>query len=66
MRAENTRFNAKVYSYFVYIEGEPVLHIVDDATHFSAVQFVELLTTESVWETILTLWELFTLVSQTH
>ena len=31
--------------------------MVDSATHFSAAQFVEPPTTESVWETILTLWE---------
>ena len=30
--------------------------MVDDATHFSVAQFVEPLTTESVQETILTLW----------
>ena len=30
--------------------------MVDQATHFSAAQFVDLLTTEPVWETILTLW----------
>ena len=30
--------------------------MVDDASHFSAAQFVELLTTESVWETKLTIW----------
>ena len=31
-------------------------HIVDNATHLIAAQFVDTLTTESVWETILTLW----------
>ena len=56
MDAENIRFYAKVYSDLTYIEGGPVLHMVDDAAHFSAAQFVESLTTESVWETILTLW----------
>ena len=56
MGAKNTRFNAKVYIDFMYIEGPPVLLMVDDATHFSAAQFFETLITESVWETILTLW----------
>ena len=32
--------------------------MVDDATHFSVAEFVILSTTEAVWETILTLWEI--------
>ena len=56
MGAENTRFNAKVNLDFMCIEGTSVLHMFDDATHFSAAQFIEPPTTESVWETILTLW----------
>ena len=56
MVIENTRFNAEAYIDFMYIEGSPVLHMVDDATHFSAAQFVEPLTTESVRETIRTSW----------
>ena len=54
---DNTHLNAKVYIDFMYIEGVPLLHMIDDATHFSAAQFIEPLATESVWETILTLWE---------
>ena len=56
MEAENTRFNAILYIDFMYIEGAPVLHMVEDTTHISAAQFFELLTAVSVWETILTLW----------
>ena len=41
----------------MYIEGAPVLHMIDDATHFSAAQYIEPLTTESFREIILTLWE---------
>ena len=50
--AENTKLDAKVYVDFMYIEVAPVLHLVDNATHFNAAQFVESLTTESVWGTI--------------
>ena len=32
----------------MYIEGTPVYHMVDDATHFNAAQFVETLTTEYI------------------
>ena len=41
----------------MYIDGTPVLHMDDDATHFSAAQFIEPLTTKFVWETILPSWE---------
>ena len=43
-KAETDRFNAKLYIDFMYIEGASLLHMVDDATHFSAVQFVQPLT----------------------
>ena len=39
------------------IDGAAVLHMVDDATYFSAAQFIKPLTNESVWETIITLWD---------
>ena len=51
MGAKNTLFNAKIY-----IVGTSVLHMVDDATHLNAAQFVELVRHESVWETILLSW----------
>ena len=44
MGADNIRFNVKVYVGFLYIEGVPVLHMVDDTTHHSAAQFFEPLT----------------------
>ena len=55
MGAENTRFNANVYIDFMYIEEAQTLHIVDDATHFIVAQFIDPLTTESIWENILML-----------
>ena len=54
--AENTRFDSKMYIDFVYIEGQPVLHMVDEATRVPAAPFVSPITTESVLETILKLW----------
>ena len=38
------------------LKDRTVLHMVYDTTHFSAAQFVEKITIESVWEIILTLW----------
>ena len=56
MGAENIRLNAEVYIDFMHIEGASVLHMVDEAAHFNATQFVEPITTESVRKTILTSW----------
>ena len=47
---------SKYTLYFMYIEGASVLHMVEDATHFSAAQFADPLTTEYVWQTIFTFW----------
>ena len=55
MGAENTRFNAKLYVDFLYIEGASVLHMIDYATHFRAAKFVDSFTTESFRETVPTL-----------
>ena len=40
----------------MYIEGAPVYHMIDDATHFSAAQFSKPLTAESFRDTILIFW----------
>ena len=53
--AKNIPLNANKCINFKYIERSPALHMFDDATHISRAQFVGFLTTESSWETILTL-----------
>ena len=53
--AENTPFIVKVYIDFIVSDVVLVIHKVEDASHLSATQFFEPLTTEFVWETILTL-----------
>ena len=46
---ENTRFNSKVYMNLLHLEGEYVLHIIDEATRFSAAKFVgKRVTTEKI------------------
>ena len=56
MGAVNVLFNAKVFIDFIHIEGDPVLHIIDDAAYFSAAQVVESPKTESVGKALFTLW----------
>ena len=47
---EHTRFNSKVYMDLMHIEGDYVLHIVDEAICFSAAKFVgKSVTTEKLW-----------------
>ena len=54
---EHTRFNSKVYTDLMHIEGDYVLHPVDEATRFSAANFVcKRVTTEKVWEAIIQCW----------
>ena len=61
MDAENNRFNTQVYINLTYIERDPALHIVDNATRFCAAYSVEPLMTESVWEPYLPYGKLLTL-----
>ncbi len=49
---ENVRFNAEVYIDIMYIDGGPVLHIVDAATPFSAT-FLLNVTSDAVWEVVI-------------
>ena len=48
MGAKKIRFNVKIYIDLMYIEWAPVLHMVDDATHFSSAQSLDHPTTDSV------------------
>ncbi len=48
MGQENTRINAEVYIYIMYLNGRPVLHLFDTATRFSAACFLPKVSTESV------------------
>ena len=48
MEADNIRLNSTIYIEFVYFEYARVSNIDDNATHFSADQYVKPLTNESV------------------
>ena len=45
---EDTRFNRRVFIDIVYIDGREVLHVVDEATHMSAVGFISKRDTDSI------------------
>ena len=50
---ENVRFNERIMMDIMYIDRKPVLHIVDEATKFSAARFLSTVSTESIWSAIL-------------
>lgn len=40
----------------IYIKGKPVLHLVDEATHYMAAVFLRNLKSETIWRAILKCW----------
>ncbi len=40
----------------MYIDSMPVLHIVDEATRFSAAQFLANIGTKAIWDALLRCW----------
>jgi hypothetical protein len=53
---EKTVFNATVAIDLLYLDGAPVLHIVDLSTNFSAAQFLPDVSTNTVWSCLLRHW----------
>lgn len=53
---EGQRFNTCVAMDVMYIRGKPVLHIVDEATHFAAAMFLRKVSSAEVWRTFLRCW----------
>lgn len=53
---DDLRFNHNVAVYAMYINSRPVLHLVDEATHFNAARFLRNKTSNHVWKTVLKCW----------
>lgn len=53
---EDGRFDAEAYIDVMYLDGKPVLHIVDSATRFSEARFLPRISTDAVWEAIVMCW----------
>ncbi len=49
---ENFRFNAEAYIDVMYIDGRPVLYIIDADIRFSDAIFLPKVTTDAVWEAL--------------
>ena len=54
--AENVRFNERVLLDSMYINGKPVLHIVDEGPHFSSAKSLPDVSTKTLWTTLLKCW----------
>lgn len=50
------KFNHRIVADTMFINSRPVVHIVDEATHFTAAAFLKTQTTAELWRTICNLW----------
>ena len=53
---EDLHFNATIIVDIFYIEGRPVLHIVDEATRYQAGRWLQNMTSKHTWDTIRACW----------
>ncbi len=53
---DDLRFNHIVAMDVMYLNGRPVLHVVDEATHFGAALFLKNQSTKSIWKAFLKCW----------
>lgn len=54
--SDDLSFNHKIIVDTMFIEGRAVLHIIDEATHFTAATFLRKQTAAEIWTCITTLW----------
>ena len=54
--SEDLQFNHVVAIDVMYLSGRPVLHVVDEATHYSAASFLKRMTAEETWKCLLSCW----------
>lgn len=53
---EEIRFNNRVYVDTMFINSRPVIHLVDEGTHFAATCFLRSQSATDTWKAILRLW----------
>ena len=54
--SDNVHFNQSIFADVLYIDGTPVLHVVDEATRFQAARFLPNMTAVTLWETLRLCW----------
>lgn len=53
---ENLRLNERIFMDIMNLGSHPVLHIADEATHFSAASFLTKISTVELWEAFMRCW----------
>ncbi|EED22562.1 conserved hypothetical protein [Talaromyces stipitatus ATCC 10500] len=53
---DDQEFNFEIVVDVMYLDGEPVLHVVDSATSFQAAKFLKSLSAKDTWEAIRMTW----------
>jgi len=56
LRDNDADFNHSIFTDIMYIDGSPILHIVDEATRFQAARWLLNMTAQHVWETLRICW----------
>ncbi|KAI1007325.1 hypothetical protein K3495_g906 [Podosphaera aphanis] len=56
LRDNDCCFNQTIYVDVIFIESNPVLHVVDEATRFQAAQFLKGQTTQDIWDALRCSW----------
>lgn len=54
--SEEIQFNHRVVVDTMFIQSRPVLHLVDEGTHFTSAAFLKNQSTAEIWKTICRLW----------
>jgi len=54
--AEDSCFNSVIAADIMYIKKRPVLHVVDEGTHFAAAAFVRNVTSKEIWKALMRCW----------
>ncbi len=54
--ADNLCFNERIFLDVMYLDGLPVLHVIDEATHFSSARFLTNVSTKCIWQTFVECW----------
>jgi len=53
---DDCNFNHTVYIDVVYIDGQPALHVVDEATRFGAARWVKSMSAQHAWDALRACW----------
>lgn len=56
LRDDNIDFNHSIYIDIMYIEGQPVLHIIDEATRYQAARWMKDISAKHTWDLLRLCW----------